>query len=74
MAIFRIGRGAGSRPLRGQAEAAAQQAGQSTGGRSQERSIGDYEPPALMVIGSVRDLTAGSAASGNKDANSQYYW
>jgi hypothetical protein len=28
----------------------------------------------VVVIGSTRDLTGGSAASGNKDANSQYYW
>ncbi|MGH3280308.1 MAG: lasso RiPP family leader peptide-containing protein [Trebonia sp.] len=34
----------------------------------------DYEPPRIMVVGSVRDLTAGSTSSGNKDANSQYYW
>ncbi len=33
-----------------------------------------YESPVVMVIGSVRELTAGSASSGNADANSQYYW
>jgi hypothetical protein len=33
-----------------------------------------YEKPQVIVIGSVRDLTAGSASSGNQDANSQYYW
>jgi hypothetical protein len=33
-----------------------------------------YEPPRIMVIGNVRDLTTGSSSSGNKDANSQYYW
>lgn len=33
-----------------------------------------YESPCVMVLGSVRDLTVGSSASGKKDANSQYYW
>jgi hypothetical protein len=33
-----------------------------------------YEKPQVIVIGNVRDLTAGSASSGNQDANSQYYW
>jgi len=33
-----------------------------------------YEPPRVLFIGTVRDLTSGSASSGNKDANSQYYW
>jgi hypothetical protein len=42
-------------------------------GRQCEDSWG-YEPPRIMVIGSVRDLTTGSSSSGNKDANSQYYW
>ena len=36
--------------------------------------LATYEPPRLMVIGTVRDLTTGSSSSGNKDANSQYYW
>lgn len=35
---------------------------------------GGYEPPQLVVIGNVRDLTTGSSSSGKKDANSQYYW
>jgi hypothetical protein len=35
---------------------------------------GSYDPPRVLVLGSVRDLTTGSSASGNKDANSQYYW
>jgi hypothetical protein len=35
---------------------------------------GRYEPPRIMVIGNVRDLTTGSSSSGKKDANSQYYW
>lgn len=35
---------------------------------------GEYELPLVVDIGEVRDLTAGSASSGNKDANSQYYW
>lgn len=33
-----------------------------------------YALPLVVDIGEVRDLTAGSASSGNKDANSQYYW
>lgn len=33
-----------------------------------------YKKPRIMVIGDVRDLTTGSSSSGNKDANSQYYW
>jgi len=33
-----------------------------------------YEPPRLIVIGNVSALTTGSSSSGNKDANSQYYW
>ena len=33
-----------------------------------------YEPPQIIVIGNVRDITAGSASSGRRDANSQYYW
>jgi hypothetical protein len=35
---------------------------------------GGYEPPRLMIIGNVRDLTTGNSSSGNRDANSQYYW
>lgn len=35
---------------------------------------GEYERPAIHVIGKVRDLTGGSSSSGHKDANSQYYW
>jgi hypothetical protein len=35
---------------------------------------GEYALPLVVDIGEVRDLTAGSASSGNKDANSQYYW
>jgi hypothetical protein len=33
-----------------------------------------YAKPCVMVIGNVRDITTGSSSSGNKDANSQYYW
>lgn len=33
-----------------------------------------YEPPRVIFIGKIRDVTTGSASSGNKDANSQYYW
>jgi hypothetical protein len=35
---------------------------------------GEYALPLVVDIGDVRDLTAGSASSGSKDANSQYYW
>jgi hypothetical protein len=35
---------------------------------------GEYASPLVVDIGEVLDLTAGSASSGNKDANSQYYW
>lgn len=35
---------------------------------------GDYASPLVADIGDVRDLTAGSASSGKKDANSQFYW
>jgi hypothetical protein len=35
---------------------------------------GKYETPQVIVIGNVHELTRGSASSGNKDANSQYYW
>jgi hypothetical protein len=37
-------------------------------------SPGEYALPLVVDIGEVRDLTAGSASSGHKDANSQYYW
>lgn len=33
-----------------------------------------YEPPLLLAPGRVRRITLGSSASGNADANSQYYW
>jgi hypothetical protein len=33
-----------------------------------------YQPPRVIVIGKIRDVTTGSSSSGNKDANSQYYW
>lgn len=41
---------------------------------SPEQERRGYESPLILVIGSVGDLTAGSASSGNKDANTQYYW
>lgn len=40
----------------------------------QRQPVSDYEPPRIVFVGNVRDLTTGSAASGNQDANSQYYW
>ncbi|MFI6299713.1 lasso RiPP family leader peptide-containing protein [Nonomuraea sp. NPDC050790] len=33
-----------------------------------------YEPPLLIRLGRVGDLTLGSSSSGKSDANSQYYW
>ncbi|MFB8353273.1 lasso RiPP family leader peptide-containing protein [Streptomyces niveus] len=38
--------------------------------------VGDllYEPPVIVDLGSVRDVTLGSSTSGTADANSQYYW
>lgn len=39
-----------------------------------QMEYGEYERPAIHVIGRVRDLTGGSSSSGRKDANSQYYW
>ncbi|MFG2177029.1 lasso RiPP family leader peptide-containing protein [Streptomyces niveus] len=33
-----------------------------------------YEPPVVVDLGSVRELTLGSSTSGTADANSQYYW
>lgn len=38
------------------------------------QALGGYASPQVMDIGTVHDLTGGSASSGNKDANSQYYW
>jgi hypothetical protein len=34
----------------------------------------EYEPPALLDLGHVREVTLGSSSSGTADANSQYYW
>lgn len=34
----------------------------------------NYEPPAVLDVGTIRDLVKGSSASGSSDANSQYYW
>lgn len=53
---------------------AARSASQDARRTRHGQPVGDYESPVIMVIGSVRDLTAGSASSGNADANSQYYW
>jgi hypothetical protein len=75
MAIFRIRGGGAEAPLsHACAEEAARPAARGACGTQQGQLAGDYESPAVMVVGSVRALTAGSAASGNKDANSQYYW
>jgi hypothetical protein len=72
MAIFRIRR-AGTDSPRNQARA-KEAAGPASRDARQAQSGRDYESPAVIVIGSVRDVTAGSASSGNADANSQYYW
>jgi hypothetical protein len=37
-------------------------------------SLAEYEPPCVVDIGHVRELTGGSSGSGRSDANSQYYW
>ena len=37
-------------------------------------STTEYDPPRVIDIGHVRELTKGSAATGNADTNSQYYW
>lgn len=34
----------------------------------------EYEPPHIVDVGQVRDVTKGSSRSGTADANSQYYW
>jgi hypothetical protein len=44
------------------------------GSQGEGDNPGDYALPLVVDIGEVRDLTTGSASSGNKDANSQYYW
>ncbi|WP_407285358.1 lasso RiPP family leader peptide-containing protein [Streptomyces sp. BP-8] len=33
-----------------------------------------YEPPVVIDLGPVREVTLGSSSSGTADANSQYYW
>jgi hypothetical protein len=33
-----------------------------------------YESPSIVHLGRIRELFQGNAASGNADANSQYYW
>ncbi len=76
MAIFRNRSGGSGAPL-SQAGAGGQEvlpAVHGVHGPRQGQPAHEYETPVVTVIGSVRDLTAGSAASGNKDANSQYYW
>ena len=47
---------------------------QASRGGGLNRPVHPYEPPRLLVIGSVHSLTTGSSSSGKKDANSQYYW
>jgi len=36
--------------------------------------VEEYEPPCVVDVGHVRELTGGSSSSGKADANSQYYW
>ncbi|WP_156722318.1 lasso RiPP family leader peptide-containing protein [Streptomyces apocyni] len=33
-----------------------------------------YDPPTVVDLGHVREVTLGSSSSGNADANSHYYW
>ncbi|WP_433543734.1 lasso RiPP family leader peptide-containing protein (plasmid) [Streptomyces sp. CA-294286] len=33
-----------------------------------------YEPPTLVDLGHVREVTLGSSPSGRADANAQYYY
>jgi hypothetical protein len=33
-----------------------------------------YQPPAVLGLGPVWQVTLGSSSSGNADANSHYYW
>ncbi|MBW5420079.1 lasso RiPP family leader peptide-containing protein [Streptomyces sp. BG9H] len=33
-----------------------------------------YEPPMLVDLGHVREVTLGSSPSGSADANAQYYY
>lgn len=33
-----------------------------------------YQPPALISLGPVWQVTLGSSSSGTADANSHYYW
>ena len=66
--------GARSPLSRAHADGVAQSAGEEARDAHQEQPVQEYEPPAVMVLGSVLDLTAGSTASGHADANSQYYW
>jgi hypothetical protein len=44
------------------------------GSQTQKDVHRTYEPPQIIVIGSIRETTTGSASSGRTDANSQYYW
>jgi hypothetical protein len=75
MAIFRIRRGGRDSPLnQAHAREAARPTSQDGRGAWPGQPRRDYESPVVVVIGSVRALTAGSASSGNADANSQYYW
>jgi hypothetical protein len=75
MAMFRVRYvGAWPQARRRQAKTAVQPSVQDILGRQRGPSACHYESPLVMIIGSVRKLTAGSTASGNKDANSRYYW
>jgi hypothetical protein len=75
MATFRMRRSGTVSPLNeARGQEAARSPSQDARGAWHRQPGRDYESPVIMVIGSVRDLTAGSASSGNADANSQYYW
>ncbi|SDP40122.1 hypothetical protein [Lentzea jiangxiensis] len=41
---------------------------------SNEMNGTEYVPPLLIALGAIREVVLGNSASGNGDANSQYYW
>lgn len=66
--------GAESPSGQARADGAVQSADQDARYAYHEQPPQEYESPVVMILGSVFDLTSGSASSGNADANSQYYW
>jgi hypothetical protein len=45
-----------------------------SGGEQNSAAEDGYQPPALLDLGPVWQVTLGSSSSGNADANSHYYW